>query len=62
MSWAKLEGGEDGAGGGRGEKQRKAAARGAAIQTIVPDAERRLQQAAEDTDWGAWRQNDYKEG
>jgi hypothetical protein len=31
------------------EKQREAAARGAAIQTIVADAERRLQ-AADDTD------------
>jgi hypothetical protein len=34
---------------GREEKQREAAARGAAIQTIVADTERRLQ-ATEDTD------------
>jgi hypothetical protein len=45
MPCAKLEGGGNGAGGGRGEKQREAAARGAAIQTIVADAERRLQEA-----------------
>jgi hypothetical protein len=44
-----LVGGVNGAGGGREEKQREAAGRGAAIQTIVADAERRLQ-AADDTD------------